>query len=122
MPVVACETASSGDVSHTGVADTLADIKTMNFYDVLGAQPGATNAEIRRAFRGVALQHHPDKGGHPQIYLYLSKVRDILLNKAKREQYDFHGRAPFADAFSKPPPAFARHTHTRKQIRTRTGT
>ena len=76
----------------------------MNFYDALGAQPGATNAELRRAFRAVALKHHPDKGGDPQIYHYLSKVRDILLNKAKREQYDFHGRTPFAEAFSKTPP------------------
>ena len=73
----------------------------MNFYDALGAQPGATNAELRRAFRAVALKHHPDKGGDPQIYHYLSKVRDILLNKAKREQYDFHGRTPFAETFSK---------------------
>ena len=76
----------------------------MNFYDALNVQPGATNAEIRRAFKAVALNHHPDKGGDPAIFRYLSTVRDILLNKAKREQYDFHGRDSFADAFSKQPP------------------
>ena len=74
----------------------LAEIKEMNFYDALGVQPGATNAEIRRAFKAVALKHHPDKGGDPAIFRYLSTVRDILLNKAKREQYDFHGRDSFA--------------------------
>ena len=97
------ELASSGDAGHAGAAATLAEIMTMNFYDVLGAQPGATNAEIRRVFRAAALKYHPDKGGDPQIYLYLSKVRDILLNKTKREQYDFHGRAPFAEAFARNP-------------------
>ena len=83
---------------------SLAEIMEMNFYDALNVQPGATNAEIRRAFKAVALKHHPDKGGDPAIFRYLSTVRDILLNKAKREQYDFHGRDSFADAFSKQPP------------------
>ena len=76
----------------------------VNFYDALGTQPGATNAEIRKAFKAAALKHHPDKGGDPRVFRYLSMVRDILLSKAKREQYDFDGRAPFAEAFSKPPP------------------
>ncbi len=91
--------------SHSRDDDAaLAELTTMNFYDALGAQPGATNAEIRRAFKAAALKHHPDKGGDPRAFRYLSMVRDVLLNKAKREQYDFHGRAPFAEAFSKAPP------------------
>ena len=83
---------------------SLVEIKEMNFYDALNVQPGATNAEIRRAFKAVALKYHPDKGGDPAIFRYLCTVRDILLNKAKREQYDFYGRDSFADAFSKQPP------------------
>ena len=93
---------AAGGRDDSGAA--LAKLIEMNFYDALGEQPCATNAEIRRAFKAVALKHHPDKGGDPQIFHYLSTVRDILLNKAKREQYDFHGRAPFAEAFSKKPP------------------
>ena len=93
---------AAGGRDESGAA--LAKLIEMNFYDALGAQPCATNAEIRRAFRAVALKYHPDKGGDPRIFHYLSTVRDILLNKAKREQYDFHGRAPFAEAFSKKPP------------------
>ena len=102
--VVAIPDPSGGPSWRGGDGAALAVFMDMNFYDALGAQPGATNAELRRAFRAVALKHHPDKGGDPQIYHYLSKVRDILLNKAKREQYDFHGRTPFAEAFSKAPP------------------
>ena len=76
----------------------------MTFYDALGVDPGAPNAQIRRAFKAAALKHHPDEGGDPRAFRYLSKICDILLNKAKREQYDFSGRAPFAEAFSQPPP------------------
>ena len=91
---------------NEGCDDAALDVlMAMNFYDALGTQPGATNAEIRRAFKAAALKHHPDKGGDPRAFQYLCRVRDILLNKAKREQYDFHGRAPFAEAFSKPPPS-----------------
>ena len=82
----------------------LAALMDMTFYDALGVDPGATNAQIRRAFKSAALKHHPDKGGDPRAFRYLSKICDILLNKAKREQYDFSGRAPFAEAFSQPPP------------------
>ena len=83
----------------------LAALMDMTFYDALGVDPGATNAQTRRAFKAAALKHHPDKGGDPRAFRYLSKIRDILLNKAKREQYDFSGRAPFAEAFSQPPPS-----------------
>ena len=73
-------------------------------YDVLGVERDADSSAIKKAHRKLALVHHPDKGGDPRTLRYLSTVRDILLNKAKREQYDFHGRTPFAEAFSKTPP------------------
>ena len=112
--VNACVTASAASATMEAATEplltasgaggaSLADVMEMNFYDALNVQPGATNAEIRRGFKAVALKHHPDKGGDPAIFRYLSTVRDILLSKAKREQYDFHGRDSFADAFSKQP-------------------
>ena len=93
---------------HIAIRDgddaALAALKGMTFYDALGVDPGATNAQIRRAFKAAALKHHPDKGGDARAFRYLSTIRDILLNKRKREQYDFSGRAPFAETFSQPPP------------------
>lgn len=32
-------------------------------HDVLGVRPGATRAEVDKAFRRYALRHHPDRGG-----------------------------------------------------------
>ena len=86
---------------------SLVEIKEMNFYDALNVQPGATNAEIRRVFKAVALKYHPDKGGDPAIFRYLCTVRDILLNKAKREQYDFYGRDSWMHSRNSPLVALA---------------
>ena len=36
--------------TNRGDAEALAELQDMNFYDALGVQPGATNAEVRRAF------------------------------------------------------------------------
>ena len=83
--VVAVADPSGGPSCRGGGGVALAEFMAMNFYDALGTQPGATNAELRRAFRAVALKHHPDKDGDPPIYHYLSTVRGILLNKPKRE-------------------------------------
>ena len=34
-----------------------------DFYDVLGVQKGATEAELKKAYRRLAMLHHPDRGG-----------------------------------------------------------
>ena len=35
----------------------------MNYYEILGVEDKATGDEIKRAYRKLASQHHPDKGG-----------------------------------------------------------
>jgi hypothetical protein len=48
-------------------------------WDVLGLRPGATREDIESAFRSLARQHHPDKGGEPAEFIAAQKAREEAL-------------------------------------------
>jgi DnaJ domain len=50
---------------------------------VLGLAPGATAAEIKRAFRGVALRTHPDRGGDDAAFIDARRALDVALASAE---------------------------------------
>ncbi|KAG9018918.1 Type I HSP40 co-chaperone [Tulasnella sp. 427] len=51
-------------------------VKETKFYDLLGVQPTASDADLKKAFRKQALQHHPDKGGDPDKFKDISRAYD----------------------------------------------
>ena len=57
-------------------------------YATLGVAKTATADEIKRAFRKLASQHHPDKGGDTQRFQEIQAAYDTLGDAAKRAQYD----------------------------------
>lgn len=63
----------------------------MNPYSVLGVSQSATDAEIKKAFRAKAKQHHPDKGGDEAEFKKINQAYETLGNKQKRAQYDQFG-------------------------------
>jgi DnaJ domain len=50
---------------------------------VLGLSPGATAAEIKRAFRGAALRTHPDRGGEDAAFIDVRRALDVALASAE---------------------------------------
>ena len=69
------------------VFETAADglrVERRDFYEVLGAEPSATAAELRAAFREAVLRHHPDRSASSE----LSTRRTSLLNRAWAELRD----------------------------------
>ena len=57
-------------------------------YATLGVAKTATPDEIKRAFRRLASQHHPDKGGNTQKFQEIQAAYDTLGDAAKRADYD----------------------------------
>src|SRR3989344_2954216 len=64
-----------------------------NYYQVLGVEKSASEEDIKKAYRKLAHQHHPDKsGGDDAKFKEINEAYQVLSNKEKRAQYDRFGR------------------------------
>ena len=59
-----------------------------NYYDVLGVDEKATSAEITKAFKDLAKEHHPDRGGDEAKFKEINEAHDTLKSSQKRHDYD----------------------------------
>ncbi len=57
-------------------------------YTTLGVGKNATQDEIKKAYRRLASQHHPDKGGDTAKFQEIQTAYDVLSDPDKRAQYD----------------------------------
>lgn len=65
-----------------------------DYYEVLGVSKGASDDEIKKAFRRLAVQHHPDKeGGNEEKFKEINEAYDVLKDAQKRKRYDQFGHA-----------------------------
>jgi len=63
-----------------------------DYYNVLGVERTATADDIKRAYRKLAHQHHPDKdGGDEEKFKEINAAYQVLSNDQKRAQYDQFG-------------------------------
>lgn len=68
-----------------------------DYYEILGIGKNATDEEIKKAYRKLAHEHHPDKkGGNTEKFKEINEAYQTLSDKNKRSQYDRFGSAnPF---------------------------
>lgn len=60
----------------------------MDHYATLGVSKSATPDEIKKAYRKLASQHHPDKGGDKAKFQEIQSAYDVLSDPQKKAQYD----------------------------------
>jgi len=69
-----------------------------SLYETLGLQDGATEAEIKKAYRKLARQFHPDVNKEPEAeekFKEINAAYEVLKDKDKKAQYDMHGDQMF---------------------------
>jgi curved DNA-binding protein len=59
-----------------------------NAYDTLGVPKGASDEEIKRAYRKLAAKHHPDRGGDTAKFQEIQSAYETLSDPQKRAQHD----------------------------------
>jgi molecular chaperone DnaJ len=65
-----------------------------DYYEVLGVGKDASADEIKKAFRRLAVQHHPDKeGGDETKFKEVNEAYEVLKDPSKRQRYDQFGHA-----------------------------
>ncbi|MBQ9691221.1 MAG: DnaJ domain-containing protein [Eggerthellaceae bacterium] len=74
--------------------------QTPDYYKVLGVAKGATEAEIKKAFRKLAREHHPDAGGDEAKFKEINEAYEVLSDEKKRKIYDQYGTAGGANPFT----------------------
>ena len=58
-------------------------------YGTLGGRPTATPEEVKKAYRTLSLQHHPDKpGGNKARFQQLTAAKEMLSDPVRRGAYD----------------------------------
>lgn len=59
-----------------------------DYYNVLGVSKDATEEEIKKAFRKLAREAHPDKGGDTETFQKIQEAYEVLSNPERRREYD----------------------------------
>ncbi|MBS3151046.1 molecular chaperone DnaJ [Candidatus Woesearchaeota archaeon] len=71
-----------------------------DYYEILGVSKNSGRDEIKRAYKKLALQYHPDKGGDAEKFKEISEAYAVLSDDNKKSQYDQFGHAGFDQRFS----------------------
>jgi DnaJ-class molecular chaperone len=73
---------------------------TRNYYEILGVDKDATQEQIKKAYRELALKYHPDRNRSPDATQKTQEINEayaVLINEDSRKMYDRVGSENFFD-------------------------
>jgi len=62
-----------------------------SYYKLLGVDKNSTEREVKKAFKKMAMKHHPDRGGDEETFKKIQKASEVLCDENKRRVYDRYG-------------------------------
>lgn len=80
-----------------GRARSNKNVDTNKLYETLGVEKSSDAKEIKKAYRKLAVKHHPDKGGDEAKFKEISAAYEILSDADKRAKYDKFGLEGVSD-------------------------
>lgn len=68
------------------------------YYELLGVEKNASEADIKKSYKKLAMQYHPDRNKEPDAedkFKKISEAYQVLSDPQKRQQYDMGGQVNF---------------------------
>ena len=66
-----------------------------DYFNILGVGKSASEDEIKKAYRGLAMKHHPDRGGDSNKFQEIEEAYRVLSDPNQRQQWEQQSRNPF---------------------------
>ncbi|XP_039039781.1 dnaJ protein ERDJ2-like isoform X2 [Hibiscus syriacus] len=77
------------------IRHTSHEVKVFEPFSILGLEPGASDSDIKKAYRRLSIQYHPDKNPDPEAHdyfvEYISKAYQALTDPVSRENFEKYG-------------------------------
>jgi len=70
-----------------------------DYYNILWVDKSSTSEEIKKAYRKLAMEHHPDRWWDPEKFKEINEAYQVLSDDFKRRQYDTYWNVWWSDSF-----------------------